>query len=152
MTWIFSPGHAGVHGNERDIIAGEAVIDNNLTIDPATVIQCVNDQLTDTASRPQWAPYTLSCLKEKGVRSGDGATCNNKGVTRRRQNKLLMETLSLQTLRHTLMMREEQTWGCPAPLADTPTATTSNHKQLFFFNFLFGTRRSLRRWILIQLK
>ena len=113
LTWIFSPGHAGVQGNERaDSLAGEAVIDNNLTIDPATVIQCVSDQLI--ASRPQSASYTLSRLKEKGVRSGDGATCNSRGVARRRQNQLLMETLSLQTLRHTLMTRDEQAWGCPA--------------------------------------
>ena len=30
VTWIFSPGHAGVRGNERaDSLAGDAAIDNN---------------------------------------------------------------------------------------------------------------------------
>ena len=32
VTWIFSPGHAGVRGNERaDSLAGDAAIDGNLT-------------------------------------------------------------------------------------------------------------------------
>ena len=113
LSWIFSPGHAGVTGNERaDSLAGEAVIDNNITIDPPTVVQCVSDQLI--ASRPQSSSYTLSRLKEKGVQLGDGATCNRRGVARRRQNQLLMETLSLQTLRASLMTRDEQAWACPA--------------------------------------
>ena len=51
ITWIFSPGHAGVQGNERaDSLAGDAAIDGNLTLDPPAVIQCVSDQLN--ASRP----------------------------------------------------------------------------------------------------
>ena len=52
LTWVFSPGHAGVKGNERaDCLAGDAVIDDNLTLDPATVVQCVTQQLID--SRPE---------------------------------------------------------------------------------------------------
>ena len=100
-------------GNERaDSLAGEAVIDNNLVIDPPTVIQCVSDQLI--ASRPQSTSYTLSRLKEKGVQRGDGATCNRRGGARCRLNQLLMETISLHTLRATLMTRDEQAWACPA--------------------------------------
>ena len=39
LTWIFNSGHAGMQGDERaDSPAGKAVIDNNLTIDIATVI------------------------------------------------------------------------------------------------------------------
>ena len=39
LTWVFSPGHAGVLGNERaDTLAGTAAIDNNLTLDPKTVL------------------------------------------------------------------------------------------------------------------
>ena len=113
ITWIFSPGHAGVRGNERaDSLAGDAAIDRNLTLDPPAVIQCVSDQLI--ASRPQSSSYTLSLLKEKGVKPGEGATCNSRCVTRRHQNQLLMETVSLQTLKYSLMTRDEQAWGCPA--------------------------------------
>ena len=33
ITWIFSPGHAGVTGNERaDSLAGSAVIDNDWSL------------------------------------------------------------------------------------------------------------------------
>ena len=113
LTWIFSPGHAGVQGNERaDSLAGEAAIDGNLTLDPPTVIQCVADQLL--ANRPPSSSHTLALLKDKGVKPGEGATCNSRGVTRRLQNQLLMETVSLQTLRRSLMSRDEQAWGCPA--------------------------------------
>ena len=99
-------------GNERaDSLAGEAVIDINITIDPPTVVHCITDQLI--ASRPQSSSYTLSRLKDKGVQPGDGATCNRRGVARSRQNQLLMETISLQTLRATLITREEQAWACP---------------------------------------
>jgi len=39
ITWIFSPGHAGVLGNERaDVLAGEAVIiKGDLIMDPPAV-------------------------------------------------------------------------------------------------------------------
>ena len=43
ITWLFSPGHAGAVGNERaDVLAGAAVIDSNLTLDPPTVLQVPN--------------------------------------------------------------------------------------------------------------
>ena len=45
---------------------------------------------------------------------GDGASCYNRNAARRRHNQLLMETVSLPTLRHNLMTRGEQTWGFPA--------------------------------------
>ena len=76
LTWIFSPVHASVKGNERaDSLAGDAVIDNNLTLDSPTD-QCVTQQLI--ASRPESSSYTLSFLKDKGVQLGDGATCNRQ--------------------------------------------------------------------------
>ena len=71
-------------------------IDNNLTIDPPTVIQCVTEQLME--SRPESSSYTLSFLKDRGVQPGEAVNCNNRGVTRRRQNQLLMETVSPKTL------------------------------------------------------
>ena len=53
-------------------------------------------------------------FKDKGVQPGEAANCNNRGITRRRQNQLLRETVSLQTLKYTLMLKEEQAWDCPA--------------------------------------
>ena len=45
---------------------GDAAIDQNMTLDPPTVIQCVADQLA--ANRPPSASYILSLLKDKEVR------------------------------------------------------------------------------------
>ena len=35
-----------------------------------------------------------------------------EGVARQRQNQILIEAFSLKTLQSTLIMREEQAWGC----------------------------------------
>ena len=113
VTWIFSPGHAGVVGNERaDVLAASATIDNNLTLDPSTVLQYVQEHLA--LSRPQDSSYTLTLLKEKGVQAGEGANDTSRGATRRRQNQLLFETISLPTLRWSLQTRSERAWVCPA--------------------------------------
>ena len=112
LKWVFSPGHSGVSGNERaDSLAGAAVIDNNLTLDPPTVMQCVRRHLEDV--RAPSSSHTLSRLKEKGIRAGEGAHCTLRGATRRRLNQIQMETISLQTLRWLLAARCEQEWTCP---------------------------------------
>ena len=120
VTWIFSPGHAGVTGNERaDSLAGTAAIDNDLILDPPTVLQCVKENLLQNI--PQSSSHTVSLLKEKNVQPGDGAKCTLRGATRRRHNQLLTETISLHTLRWTLMERGERLWGCPC--CDDPDAS-----------------------------
>ena len=112
LTWIFSPGHAGVSGNERaDSLAGTAAIDNNLTLDPPSVLQCVKQQLFDI--RVQSSSHTLSRLQEKGVQAGEGVQSTLRGATRRRLNQIQMETISLPTLRWLLAARGEQEWMCP---------------------------------------
>ena len=112
ITWIFSPGHAGVRGNERaDVLAGTAALDDNYTLDPPTVIQLVKEHLLQ--KRPPSSSHTVAILKSKKVQAGEGASCNSRGALRRRQNQLLLETVSLPTLRWSLLMREEQTWACP---------------------------------------
>ena len=113
LVWIFTPGHAGVEGNERaDRLADAAIIDNNITLDGPTVLQIVAEQLKE--KRPQSASYTLSILKEKGIQAGAGATSDMRGASRRHQNQMLMETLSIYSLRRLLKMRAEQAWECPA--------------------------------------
>ena len=112
ITWIFSPGHAGVRGNERaDVLAGTAPLDDNYILDPPTVIQLVKEHLIQ--KRPPSSSHTVAILKSKNVQAGEGASSNSRGALRRRQNQLLLETVSLSTLRWSLMMREEQTWACP---------------------------------------
>ncbi len=58
-------------GNKRaDSLAGTAAIDNNLTLDWPTVLQCVKQQLEDI--RIQSSSHSLSRLKEKGVQVIEG--------------------------------------------------------------------------------
>ena len=112
ITWLFCPGHSGVQGNERaDNLAGEAIIDDNLTLDPPTVIDQVKEGLI--SKRPDSTSFTLSLLLEKYVKAGEGRRCDLRGAARRQHNQLLMETISLSTLRSTLKTRGEQIWNCP---------------------------------------
>ena len=52
-------------------------------------------------------------LKNKNIKAGEGRHCELRGVARRQHNQLLMETVSLKTLRSTLKARGEQMWVCP---------------------------------------
>ena len=113
LLWVFTPGHAGVEGNERaDRLADAALIDNNITLDGPTVLQIVAEKLKE--QRPQSSSHTLSILKEKGIQAGAGATSDMRGASRRYHNQMLTETISIPTLRHLLMTRAEQAWECPA--------------------------------------
>ena len=92
ITWIFSPGHAGVTGNERaDSLAGSAAIVNDLVLDPHTaVLQCVKKNLLQI--RPPSSSDTVSRLKENNIQPGEGANCTLRGATHmRRQRKTKTE-------------------------------------------------------------
>ena len=111
LVWIFTPGHSGVQGNERaDSLAEAAIVDNNITLDAATVIQCVTEQLI--RNRPQSSSQTLALLKKKGIQDGDGANSDNRGTYRRQHNQMLMGTISIHTLRSLLEGRTERLWTC----------------------------------------
>ena len=111
LLWIFCPGHAGVHGNERaDKIAGEADVSGTLTLDPPTVLSLVKDLLEKQRIETS---NTTDILKGKGIKRGAGRMSDLRGPLRRMTNQLLMETISLYTLRQTLLWREEQIWLTP---------------------------------------
>ena len=113
LTWIFCPGHSGVLGNERaDRLAGTAEINNECTLDPPAVIAHVKEHLA--AQRPPSSSNTLKLLLDKDVKAGDGRRSDLRGTARRQHNQLLMETISMTTLRSTLRARGERTWVCPA--------------------------------------
>ena len=112
ITWLFCPGHSGVQGNERaDELAGSAVIGDQMTLDPPLVLATVKEDLY--SKRPESTSNTLQLLKEKNTKAGEGRHCELRGVARRQHNQLLMETVSLKTLRSTLKARGEQMWVCP---------------------------------------
>ena len=111
IRWIFCPGHAGVSGNERaDALAGQATAESNLTLDPETVLALVNEHLD--SCRIDTSHTTLT-LKEKGVKRGAGRSSDLRGADRRRSNQLLLNTISLDTLRWTLKRRSELLWVNP---------------------------------------
>ena len=64
VTWLFCPGHSGVHGNERaDKLAGDAVTGDKLTFDSPLVLSTVRDYLQST--RPETSSHTMKILQEK---------------------------------------------------------------------------------------
>ena len=112
LQWIFCPGHAGVKGNERaDKLAGSANIEGTLTLDPPTVTALVREHLVNKREEES---FTRSILMEKGIQPGEGRRCELRGPTRRCYNQFLMETISLPTLRWTLLRRGEEIWSNPS--------------------------------------
>ena len=108
LQWIFCPGHAGVKGNERaDELAGTAVIDGELKLDGPTVLRIVRDHL---ANRRVEESYTKDRLIENGVKYGEGRKSNVRDPTRRYTNQLMMETISVYTLKWSLQRRAEEVW------------------------------------------
>ena len=68
LILVFYLRHADVKGNGRaDNLTEKAIIDYNHTLDPATVIQCVTQQLVNF--RPESTSYTLSFWKTRGFSS-----------------------------------------------------------------------------------
>ena len=112
MRWIFCPGHAGVKGNERaDQLAGSATIEGVLTLDAQSVIGLVRDHL---ASNRDEDSFTKEMLMEKGVKPGEARMCELRDPIRRYHNQLMMETVSIHTLRWTLKRRGEEAWSTPS--------------------------------------
>ena len=55
-----------------------STIDNNLTLDPPSVIQCVSDRIS--ISRSDSASYALSLLIHNWFKPGEGAAFNSRGA------------------------------------------------------------------------
>ena len=116
ITWIYCPGHAGVIGNEAaDKLAGNAQINENIQaiFDGSSVESMIENELASKRDCHPSTSYTLQCLKEKGFKRGQGSKSELRGDTRRLNNQLLCETVSMRTLRWTVARRAEQTWACP---------------------------------------
>ena len=86
------------------------MIGDQMTLDSPLVLATVKNNFS---KRPESTSYTLQLLQEKNVKAGEGRHCELRGVARRQHNQLLMETVSLKTLRSTLKARGEQMWECP---------------------------------------
>ena len=119
VRWIFCPSHAGVRGKERaDELASQGEIRGTLTLDPATVLASAQEKVLKEEENEE--SHTLDELKRKGIRRGAGRSSHLRGPARRISNQMIMETISLHTLRWLLKRREEQLWTC-ADCDDTDT-------------------------------
>ena len=105
---MFCPTHAGVRENKcADELAGTAVIGGKLKLDGPTVLRIVRDHL---ANRRVEESYTKDRLIESGVKYGEGRKSNVRDPTRRYTNQLMMETISVYTLKWSLQRRAEEVW------------------------------------------
>ena len=117
ITWIYCPGHAGVIGNETaDRLAGNAQVTPGVQIllDKNAVENMVETSLSVARDSRPSESHTLNCVIEKGYPRGQGGKELWRGDARRKQNQLLFETISVNTLRWTLARRVEQMWACPS--------------------------------------
>ena len=73
-----------------------------LIMDPPTVRAAVQYMLTATRTE---VSFTFDLLKEKEVARGDGRHGTLHGPAKRRANQMLMETVSIHTLRWTLQRK-----------------------------------------------
>ena len=87
------------------MLAGEAEVKGDLIMDPPAVRAAVQDMLVRTRVAEDF--HTLNCLIEKNVARGAGRQGELYGPAKRRHNQLLMETISIYTLRWTLQRRGE---------------------------------------------
>ena len=117
ITWIYCPGHAGVIGNETaDRLAGNAQVAPGVQIllDKNAVENMVETSLSVARDSRPSVSHTLQCVREKGYARGQSGKESWRGDARRKNNQLLFETISVNTLRWTLARRAEQMWACPS--------------------------------------
>ena len=94
MTWLYTPGHAGVQGNERaDFLANNAPTQTGRSMERADIINAVRSQLCDMGTS-----QTMERVRELGVKCGHARQCRLRGRERRYSNQLLMGTVSKWTL------------------------------------------------------
>ena len=117
ITWIYCPGHAGVIGNETaDRLAGNAQVapGAQILLDKNAVENMVETSLSVVRDSRPSVSHTLHCVREKGYARGQSGRESWRGDARRKNNQLLFETISVNTLRWTLARRAEQMWACPS--------------------------------------
>ena len=110
LVWIFTPGHAGVKGNERaDELAGEAALSYDFLWSQRDVTMALEkiceEQAKDSA--------TMERLLELNITKGSGVKSTLRGEERYRVNQLNTGTISSATLSWMLRKKTEHEWTCP---------------------------------------
>ena len=112
IVWIFSPGHAGVLGNEQaDRLAGSAQLGGVLIYDGADVVKALWEHEDNLEKQADY--YGLVRLVQRGVTRGSGRCSTLRGKTRRTYNQTVTGTISFGTLRWLLKMGTGRVWECP---------------------------------------
>ena len=112
ITCIFSPGHAGVLGNEQaDRLAGSAKLGGVLMHDRADVAAALWEHVY--TSEEQMDYHGLARMRHQGVTRGAGRRSTHRGKARRTYNQMATGTISVGTLRWLLGMGTQRLWECP---------------------------------------
>ena len=110
LVWIYTPGHAGVRGNERaDELAGTGNTSSDFQ-------WCEADVMCEIRLRNESVVHdseTIGRLQELGIQKGDGCRSTLKGTSRHRSNQKMMGTISTVTLSWLLERAAECLWTCP---------------------------------------
>ena len=110
IVWMFSPGHAGVLGNEQaDRLAGSAQFGGILMHDKADVVKMLWKNVC--SSEEQVEHHSLVRMIQRGVMRGSGRYSTLRGKVKRTHNQTA--TISMRTLCWLLRMGTERLWECP---------------------------------------
>ena len=77
-------------------------MEGSFTLDAPTVMSTIRDHLASSIVEES---YTKDLVVQKGVKYGEGRKSEMRGPARRYSNQLLMETVSMCTLRWSLLRR-----------------------------------------------
>ena len=114
ITWIFSPGHAGVKGNEiADQLAEQASVKGECKMDHHELLKTINDKLRQEEDEEADHNYHLQRMMDIGVKKGSAKTSQLVGKLRRTTNQRATGTVSSYSLRWLLGWDAEHAWECP---------------------------------------
>ena len=112
ITWIYSPSHTGVEGNETaDQLASNAPVNCSMKMDKGDVMRTLTTHLESKEVELQAS--AVSRLEELGVTRGSGRKCEMAGTSRRIMNQTSTGTISRSSLRWILERGAEHLWNCP---------------------------------------
>ena len=91
LLWVYSPGHAGVKGNDRaDRLAGKATITSGLLLGRSEMLRSLRHYLWAQSQGHQ----TSHRLEERGVERGSARRSSLKGRERAIVNRTNIGTVS----------------------------------------------------------
>ena len=110
LKWFFTPGHAGVKGNERaDRLAGSAKLGEGIQMGEREVVSALCNRRLDDMEESE----TTNRLKGLNIKRGVAAKDDRTGWDRIYHNQVVTGTVSRRILACVLERMTEQVWTCP---------------------------------------